>query len=178
MHYSLCLIQQKWDDTQVLEKYITNWGQFNIKMSSYQYKKSHSGDKIHCRSQMRNIFLFGRQLKRISKLIYFYIFFGMLNTFLHVCLQRISNHLTKSASSLDRDEVNMDLMLVSVNNNIFPLISTIILPKVLTLCYPVHIEKVAVIHLYIESRPRLYKQNKTERNHVLISWALLYIVIN
>ena len=53
--------------------------------------------------------------------------------------------LTESASPLDRDEVKMDLVLVNMKNNIFPLISTIILPKVLILCYPVHIETLAVI---------------------------------
>ena len=35
-------------------------------------------------------------------------------------------------------------MLVNRKNDIFPPISTIILPKVLTLCYPVHLETLAV----------------------------------
>ena len=37
---------------------------------------------IHCRPRARNIFLFARKLECIARLIYFYISFGMLNSFL------------------------------------------------------------------------------------------------
>ena len=56
-------------------------------------------------------------------------------------------NLCKSASPLDRDEAKMDLMLV----NLFR-------PKVLTLCYPVHIETLAVI--YWNSRVALMFQRE------------------
>ena len=59
-----------------------------------------------------------------------------------ICVEYI---FVQSSSPLDR-EVKMDLMLVNMKNNLFPLISTIILPKVLTLCYPVHLETLAVIY--------------------------------
>ena len=55
-------------------------------------------------------------------------------------------NLTKSASQLDRDEIEMDLMLVNMENNIYLLISTIILPKVLILCYSVHLETLGAIY--------------------------------
>ena len=58
----------------------------------------------------------------------------VLNTF---CVQYI---LTKIASLLDRDEVKINKMLVNMKTNSFPLIATIIFPRVLTLCYPVHLE--------------------------------------
>ena len=54
--------------------------------------------------------------------------------------------LSKSASPLDRDEVKLGLMLVNRNNDRFSLISGIILPKVLTQCYPIYIETMAVIY--------------------------------
>ena len=54
--------------------------------------------------------------------------------------------MTRRASPLDSDEVKIDLMLVNMKDNIFPLISTIILPKVLTLCYPVDLDTLAVIY--------------------------------
>ena len=54
--------------------------------------------------------------------------------------------LTKSVAPLDHDEMKMDLLLANVKNDIFPLISTVILPKVLNLCYPMHIETLAVIY--------------------------------
>ena len=53
----------------------------------------------------------------------------------------------------------MDLMLVSMKNYICPLIFTIILPNVLTLRYPMHIETLAVI--YWNSRVALTCKNKT-----------------
>ena len=40
----------------------------------------------------------------------------------------------------------MDPMLVNMKNDILPLISVIILPKVLTLYHPVHIETLAAIY--------------------------------
>ena len=54
--------------------------------------------------------------------------------------------LTGIAWPLEHDEVKIDLMLVNMKNNIFPLISAIILPKVLTPCYPLHIETLTVIY--------------------------------
>ena len=44
----------------------------------------HSPASKHCQSQVRNIFLFGRKLECIARLIYFYIFFEMLSTFLYL----------------------------------------------------------------------------------------------
>ena len=38
----------------------------------------------------------------------------------------------------------MDLMLANMKNNIFRLISTVIIPELFTLCYPIHIETLAV----------------------------------
>ena len=49
------------------------------------------------------------------------------------------------SSPLDRHVVKIDLMLANMKNNTFPRISTIILPKVLTVCYSVHLEILAVI---------------------------------
>ena len=54
--------------------------------------------------------------------------------------------LTRYTPQLDREEVKMDLMLVNMKSDLFPLISTIILPKVLTLCYPLHFETLTVIY--------------------------------
>ena len=48
-----------------------------------------------------------------------------------MCVESI---LTRSASSPDYDEVTTDLMLTNMKNNIFPLLSTIIFPKMLILC--------------------------------------------
>ena len=53
--------------------------------------------------------------------------------------------LTRSAPPVDRDEVNMDLIHAYMKTDIFPLISTIILPRVLTPCYPVRLEIFSVI---------------------------------
>ena len=43
---------------------------------------THSPTSEHCRPRVRNILLLGRKLECIARLMYFYIFFGMLNTFL------------------------------------------------------------------------------------------------
>ena len=43
--------------------------------------------------------------------------------------------LNNSASPVDWDEVKMDLMLVNMKRKIFILISTIVLPKLLAMCY-------------------------------------------
>ena len=58
----------------------------------------------------------------------------------------VEDILTKNASPLDRDKVTMDLMLINMKNDTFFLISTIILPKMFTLCYPVNLETLAVIY--------------------------------
>ena len=44
-------------------------------------------------------------------------------------------HFTRRGSLLDRSEVKMDLMLFNMKNNIFSLISAIIIPNEFTLCY-------------------------------------------
>ena len=43
-------------------------------------------------------------------------------------------------------DVNVMSLPANMRNDIFALIPTIILPKVLTLCYPLHLETLAVIH--------------------------------
>ena len=53
--------------------------------------------------------------------------------------------LIRSASLEDRDDAKMDLVFANMKIDIFPLTYTIILPKVLTLCHPVHLETLAVI---------------------------------
>ena len=60
-----------------------------------------------------------------------------------ICIEHI---LTRNASPLDRDEIKIDLMLTNMKSNIFPLISTIILTKVLTPFYSVHHEMLTVIY--------------------------------
>ena len=60
-----------------------------------------------------------------------------------ICVHYI---LTRSFSPLDHDEVKTNLMLASMmKNNTFPLISTIILPNVLTMFYSVHLQTLAEI---------------------------------
>ena len=54
--------------------------------------------------------------------------------------------MTRSASPLDHNEVNMDLMLVNMKKNIDPLISTTIFQEVFILCYLVHLETLAAIY--------------------------------
>ena len=49
--------------------------------------------------------------------------------------------LTKRVSPLYRDEVEMDLMLADMKNSILTLKPTIILLKVLTPCYPIHMKR-------------------------------------
>ena len=46
-----------------------------------------------------------------------------------------------------RDEITTDLMSINMKNNIFPLISTIIRPNMLTLCCPVQLETLGVVYL-------------------------------
>ena len=52
----------------------------------------------------------------------------------------------RSALLPPRDEVTMDPTLLNMKNDKLPLISNIILPKMLTLLYPVHPEMLAVIY--------------------------------
>ena len=61
----------------------------------------------------------------------------------HICAEYI---LTRSDSPLDRDVVKMDPLLANMTNNVFLPIFAIILPKMLTLCYPVHFETLPVIY--------------------------------
>ena len=74
------------------------------------------------------------------------VLFGMLNTsnrfttnpgYWNICVVYI---LPKRASPQGRDEIEMNLMLINMKNNICRLISNIIVPEVLALYYPVHIE--------------------------------------
>ena len=51
----------------------------------------------------------------------------------------------QSASPLYRDGVKTDLIPTTMINDMFPLTSAIILPKVLTLCYLIHLETLAGI---------------------------------
>ena len=124
---------------------------------------------IHCRSRVRNIFLFRRKLECIVKPIYllhilwnaihlsmfvenkyrdsFYDtdFLTLINPFTlkpghwQICVEYI---LTRSALPLDRDEIKW----FNMTNNTYSLVSTIILPKVLILCYPLHLETLTVIY--------------------------------
>ena len=86
----------------------------------------------------------------VSSLIWLYDFFNILiNPFTtklryyQVCHEYI---LTRNSSLPVRDEVITDLMLANMNNDISPLVSTIILSKMSSLCYPQHIEILAVIY--------------------------------
>ena len=54
--------------------------------------------------------------------------------------------LAKSASSPNRDELTTDTLLVNMKNHIFPVISTVIIPKMLTICYPVELETLNLIY--------------------------------
>ena len=72
--------------------------------------------------------------------------------------------LTRFASPLDRDELKMDLMHVNMKSDIFPLISTIVLPKVLTLCYPGHLETLAVIIAYFPSNTIVAADGPSQRS--------------
>ena len=49
-------------------------------------------------------------------------------------------------SPQDRDEVKLDMMLANMRNVVFPLVSTIVLPKVSTLCCPLHLKTLAGIY--------------------------------
>ena len=60
-----------------------------------------------------------------------------------ICVEHV---LTRSVLPLDRDEVKTDLMLTNMKNDLCPLISTIVPKKILTLCYPVYFETLAVIY--------------------------------
>ena len=59
--------------------------------------------------------------------------------------------LARIVLSPDREELTAGLMITNIKINIFPLISTIFIPTVLTLCYLAHIETLAVIYqnLYV-----------------------------
>ena len=61
-----------------------------------------------------------------------------------ICVEHI---LIRSASSLDHGGGKTDLPLANMKINIFPPISTIAFPKVLTPCNLVHLETLAVIYL-------------------------------
>ena len=63
--------------------------------------------------------------------------------YMYICVEYI---LTRSASPLDHHEVKMNPMLTNMTNDIFHLIPTILLTKVLALCYPVNLEILAVIY--------------------------------
>ena len=65
----------------------------------------------------------------------------------------------RSASSPQRDEVRTEWMLLSMENNVFPLISNIILPKVSTLLYPVQPEMLAVIYWNLYLVLKCYIEN-------------------
>ena len=66
---------------------------------------------------------------------------------------------TRSTSSPHHDEVTTDPVLLNIKNAIFYLISNIILPKVLSLLYPVQHEKLAVIYwnLYVVPKYHIEK---------------------
>ena len=66
--------------------------------------------------------------------------------------------MIRNSSPLGGDEVKMDLMLVNMKNNMMPLISTIILPKVLTLCYVVQIETYAMVYLQFKCGTNMSKR--------------------
>ena len=72
---------------------------------------------IHCLPRVRNILLLGRILEYIAKLIYFYTFFGMLNTF--VRLWRSTVHFVQTCIVARSRWSKMDLMLVQMKNDIF-----------------------------------------------------------
>ena len=59
---------------------------------------------------------------------------------------RVEYILANIASPLDRDEVILDMMLTNMKNDLFPLIPTIIFPKGLTPCFPVHLDTLVVIY--------------------------------
>ena len=112
---------------------------------------------IHFWQRVRNILSFGRKLEvwciftyslkcsnlsmfvNDNRLVQFeYVEYHILiNSFIanpgywQMCVESI---LTRSASSPNYDEVTTDLMLTNMKNNIFPLLSTIIFPKMLILC--------------------------------------------
>ena len=54
--------------------------------------------------------------------------------------------MTRITSPFDCNKVKTDLMLANINDDIFPLISTIVILNVLTLCFPVYLIRLAVIH--------------------------------
>ena len=60
-------------------------------------------------------------------------------------LGNVEYSLTRSASLLDDIELTPGVILADMKSNIFPLISTIIHPKVLNLCYQVELETSFVI---------------------------------
>ena len=57
----------------------------------------------------------------------------------------------RSASLPRRDEVTTGPTVLNMTNNIFPLVSNVIIPKVLTLFYSAHYETLAVVYwnLYV-----------------------------
>ena len=63
-----------------------------------------------------------------------------------VLANSIEHILIRIASPLDHDGVKTDLTLANMKIDIFPLMSTIVLPKMLNLCHPVHLETLVVIY--------------------------------
>ena len=123
---------------------------------------------------------FGRKLECVAKLAQFYIFWGRPNPFVlttsvennyivwfectdfHILINPFTTNpgyylmyvgyiFARSVSSPHCDGVTIDPLLLNMKNIIFPLISSIILPKMLTLLYPLQPETLAVVYwnLYV-----------------------------
>ena len=134
---------------------------------------SHGYVNIHCWPLVRNVLWYGRKLKCAAKLMHFTyavecqtcFYFGRENDYLVwfkytgfrilidpftanpeywiMCVRYI---FSRSASSPHRDYIMTDPILPNMIDAKFPLISTIIILRVLNLLYPIQPETLGVIH--------------------------------
>ena len=104
----------------------------NIKMLSYQYRKSHCGDQTVVRSSYLHNGI--SYTGKMSSLYWFRPLNEITSIFQCICQMCIERFLPRIASSPGVYELITELMLADMKDNIFRIISTIMFPNVSTLC--------------------------------------------